>query len=135
MTYTDCPIVDAPSGTSRCQPVPTTTQNVSTPPTTAPTKTAGPAKNACPARSPERPLYSGEGAGLAAVPWSKNDNPFMLHLSVPLPANCSRQSLPCRSPTYISVTSPWIPYRALKLAKPGATVRAKPGSVGKDTLK
>src|SRR6218665_3993593 len=32
MTYTDCPIVDAPSGTSRCQPVLTTTYNLSTPP-------------------------------------------------------------------------------------------------------
>src|SRR6218665_1609877 len=48
MTYTDCPNVDAPSDTSRCLPVPTTTENVSTPPTTGPTKTAGAPKHGCP---------------------------------------------------------------------------------------
>src|SRR6218665_5674 len=85
--------------------------------------------------SPVRAMYSGIGVGVLVSPWLKNDSLPMFQSLVSLPANCSRHRLPSTSPIYISVISPWMPYKALKLIKPVGLLLASVEFIGSDTLK
>src|SRR6218665_2591180 len=85
--------------------------------------------------SPVRAMYSGIGVGVLGSPWLKNDSLPMFQSLVSLPANCSRHRLPCRSPMQMSVISPWMPYKALKLIKPVGVLLASMEFIGSDTLK
>src|SRR6218665_339324 len=100
MAYTVCWVVETLSLYSRYFPVPTTTENDSTPPTIGPGRMVGAAAMGCTfgTVSPGRAMYSGIGVGVLVSPWLKNDSLTIFQSLVSLPANCSRHRLPCRSP-------------------------------------